>query len=234
MVLKILSWNICRGQKRDQIIRGIAESGADIICLQEVIKRENYNLTEDLASNLKLNYCVCLVFHDDRHEAPPSYELGNAILTKFPITQKKCHSLLDMSLYKKNSETEPRGVSEAEVSVSGKTLKVFSTHLAYSNDFKHSNMRKFQRGNLLKIMPSTGVILAGDFNCLPDSDTVKEMETHFQNCGHDSIEPTTIDNRRIDYIFVSNDIKVKSFEVLQKEGSDHFPILAELSLDKLN
>ena len=35
---------------------------------------------------------------------------------------------------------------------------------------------------------------------------------------------------RIDYMFVSNNIEVKSYEVLIKNMSDHYPIVAKISI----
>ena len=231
MIIKVLSWNIFRGQSFDKIVNYLSEINAEILCLQEVIQKDSYSMAQDLAKKLNLNYCHCLTFHDDRHEAPPSYDQGDAILTKFPILNKKCHMLSDLSMYKKDSETEPRGAVEIEISINSKKLTIFNTHLAYSNNFNYSPMQSLQLKNLLKKVPTHGTILTGDFNCHPESEIILEIETHFDNAGANSTQVTTLDNRKIDYIFVSKDLRVKSFEILQHyEASDHYPILSEIEI----
>ncbi len=91
------------------------------------------------------------------------------------------------------------------------------------------------------------LVLTGDFNAEPDSRTIAIAEELLNDAGKIAQEKSSAelkctfqafgksDYNIIDYIFVSDDIKVKSFKVdTTKPGgffaSDHYPVIAELIL----
>lgn len=83
---------------------------------------------------------------------------------------------------------------------------------------------------------SHNVILAGDFNLLPDTESLKmiEKELGLRNLISDyNVISTrtshyTKPEKYADYIFVSPDIEVKNFAVLPDEVSDHAPLFMEI------
>lgn len=243
MLLKVLSWNIWRGGDLDEVIKLLSKVDGDIISLQEVAVIKHINQAEEIARRLGLNWFYCKAFTDDRHDSP-SYDLGNAILTKFPVNGSSCHLLSGLDLYKQSlkfslrsnykgdSETEPRGAVQVELTAGGKILTIVNTHLAYSKDHKSSKIRDIQLDNLLNnpaIKQSSKLILTGDFNSIPESETIKKIESMLINTDKNPAHPTWND-KRIDYIFISPDIIVKSFQILNSDASDHFPILAEIEI----
>ena len=234
MLLKVLSWNIWAGKNLDGVVKLLREVNADIIGLQEVLERNSRNNAEDLAQKLGLNYFYCKAFTDDRHPVP-KYTLGNAVLTRFPIEKSCCHQLSSLELYRKSSETEPRTAAEATLSINGKSLNFFNTHLAHSPALRESEMRDLQLNNLLKYLSNHLTILTGDFNSQADSEVIKKLSEKLINTDKDPSRTTAVDddehgkfNFRKDYIFVSPDIKVTSFRILDSDASDHYPILAEI------
>ena len=236
MILKVLSWNSWAGKNLEKATAFLSKTDADIIGLQEVLERDKQNNAEDIAKKLGLNYFYCQAFTDDRHNVP-TYHLGNAILTKFTIEKSFCNELSSLELYQKTSETEPRTAAEVDLSVNGKSLNFFSAHLAHSPRLRPSKMRDIQLNNLLKHLPNQLTILMGDFNSLPDSEVIKKLEEKLINTDKDSSGTTAVDddehgkfNFRKDYIFVSPDITVKSFKILDSDASDHLPILAEIEI----
>ena len=79
------------------------------------------------------------------------------------------------------------------------------------------------------------IILAGDFNLNPDTQSIKMIEEFsLKNLIKEfSITDTRTsfykkENRFADYIFVSPDICVKNFKVLPDEVSDHAPLYLEI------
>lgn len=83
-------------------------------------------------------------------------------------------------------------------------------------------------------------ILVGDFNLLPETKSIKIFESNMRNL----IKEFKIQRTRsklspfygksdfqkfADYTFVSNDVEVKSFEVLRVEISDHLPMILEFA-----
>lgn len=98
------------------------------------------------------------------------------------------------------------------------------------------------------------VILTGDFNTIPDSAPYSRLTAKatddvvfFDSYVHSAQKPegpnstwngfdAIVPNRRIDFIFTTEPVKVKRFQILddQREGrfpSDHLPVLSELQLE---
>lgn len=240
MQLKVMSWNIWHGKYLDQIIRDIKKINPDIIGLQEVIQSPKIeNIAKQIADNLSYEFAYCKAFLTDRHT--PSYEQGNAILSKYKLVKSECYFLSDPKFYKKDTETEPRVAIKTEVQINNKLLSVVTTQLAHTHNFEDSEIRQLQVKNLLKLVPSRGAVLMGDFNSLPDKDEVKKVTQtlkdadSFSNptwcvypkeseCGRRGLK------YRIDYIFVGKDIEVKEFKIGDSKASDHLPIFALLKV----
>lgn len=80
-------------------------------------------------------------------------------------------------------------------------------------------------------------ILCGDFNLLPDTESIKMFESFglrnlIKEYGITSTRTSfyTKPERYADYVFVSKGIEVKNFQVLSDEVSDHAPLLLEFSV----
>ncbi len=241
MQFKVLSWNIWGGYFIDLpgVVKLLQKEKPDIIGLQEV-KENGVNQAKQIADKLGLNLHDFRAFTTDRHKSV--YSLGNSILAKFPITKKESIFLTDLSYYKQNWETEPRGLVKTSINIKGKVLTILTLHLAYSKDFQPSEMRKKQLNTLLKHLTSKATILMGDFNSLPNSAEIKLIEKKLKNSDPKAKEKTwkarSRENPkvklnpkyRIDYIFVSPDIKVSDFKVIKDYSSDHFPIMATIQI----
>ncbi len=83
-------------------------------------------------------------------------------------------------------------------------------------------------------------ILVGDFNLLPETESIKVFETNMRNLIKEFNIGITRSNlspfygksdfqKFADYTFVTKDIDVKSFEVPQVEISDHLPMILKFS-----
>ncbi|MEN6456594.1 MAG: endonuclease/exonuclease/phosphatase family protein, partial [Prolixibacteraceae bacterium] len=124
---------------------------------------------------------------------------------------------------------------------------VFNTHMDHQGEkARHESarliLRKINELNEKKLP----VILMGDFNALPDENTVKLIKRRLEDCkefslttgegpegtfnGFDFNSPLT---DRIDYIFVNKEVVVNKYVVLidsngERYPSDHLPVYAEL------
>jgi endonuclease/exonuclease/phosphatase family metal-dependent hydrolase len=239
MQIKVISWNIWGGKKREEVIEFLQKESADIIALQEVTTREidgkKINDAEEIANALGYEFYYSNAFTTDRHF--PSYSIGNAILSKFPIQSSRDHFLSDLSDYEKNSTTEPRLAVECIIEVENTTLHVFSTHLGYSQTLYETPLQKKQLGNLLPLIPSSQSILMGDFNSIPESEIIKQIEKKLSHSDRELNKISWINYKdenhskyRIDYIFTTSDFITVSAHVADCNASDHFPLVLTLSL----
>lgn len=84
--------------------------------------------------------------------------------------------------------------------------------------------------DFIKTTGSIPKILVGDFNLLPDTESIKMLEGHFTNLITKYNIPSTRtelykgDLKHADYAFVSDEILVESFEALPDVVSDHVPL----------
>lgn len=245
MKIKILSWNIWHGKHLDKIIQFLRSADADILGIQEVAEKNEEGKTSNTASIIakKLGYESIYSKATTLTNFNPQYDLGNAILTKFPIQTSYFQLLSGEDLYKSTPQTEPRVAVIAEIKTGSKTLKVITTHLAYSARFIPHPMRDLQVKNLIKLIRGPNTILMGDFNSLPKSQVIKQISKHLVNTDPNPKDPTwtiypfdfpdfkeTELRHRLDYIFVSHDVKVLNFKVGKTDGSDHLPISAEIEI----
>jgi len=82
-------------------------------------------------------------------------------------------------------------------------------------------------------------IIAGDFNLFPDTPSMQVFYKDFISLVDKyNISTTRPKNNElshlkrnvVDYILVSKDIKVKSFEVLDSDVSDHLPLILDFEI----
>jgi endonuclease/exonuclease/phosphatase family metal-dependent hydrolase len=240
MDISLVTWNIWKGVHLPKVIQKLQELKSDIICLQEIIEQEDrsrkrVNSAHEIAKALNYNYIYCKSFTTDRHT--PVFDLGDAILSKFPIINSTCHTLSSMHDYKGSSVTEPRNAIEVEVAIEGTKLTLITTHLGYSEGFTESDIRTQQTEKLLQLLTKEKTVLAGDFNSLPHSPVITKISQILENTDPEMSKPTYTAMKdqnhkqdRIDYIFTSKDIKKKSFEILESDASDHFPVKALVTI----
>lgn len=82
------------------------------------------------------------------------------------------------------------------------------------------------------------VVLCGDFNLLPDTESIKIFEDAglrnlIKEYGITSTRTShyTKPGKYADYVFVSRGVRVKDFKVLPEEVSDHSALLLEMDVE---
>jgi endonuclease/exonuclease/phosphatase family metal-dependent hydrolase len=166
-------------------------------------------------------------------------EYGNGILTNLPLlSSQNLH--LDMP-----EGGEQRGLLQTEVEFSGVSIAFMTTHLDHRSAANRAAgvERILETAQEYAGMP---VLATGDFNALPDDPVISRMTAHFTDVwdevgegpGYTIPVPAARANRRIDYIFYTNDLveeggptlRAIHMEVIDSTASDHLPIYAELEL----
>jgi len=230
--LRLLTFNIRHGvdengiEGLDSIIKSIKETGAEIIALQEVDKfmpRSGFkDQAKEIAEALGYNY----VYGETINLLGIKY--GNAILSTFPIIQHE-----NMKLYSKGIET--RGLLKAVVDVNGILYNVYTTHLGLNSD---ERIRQIEQINQVIEEDSGYVILMGDFNEEPNTNTMQEISDrlldsakHIDNGDEYYTYAFYSDkpNTRIDRIYVDKEITVNDHYVIEEQISDHCMVMAVIS-----
>ena len=203
--MKLISYNIHVGMDEFrrftlfQLIKYLKEQDADIICLQEVLYYQ-FNLMKLL---LKMDGIFGL------HVNNKKVKFGICILSKRKIIESN-HFLL-------TSKKEQRGM----LSINSTDLLIINTHLGLDSD-----ERKLQISEILDFAKGKcdNIIICGDFNekninLFSYNDIPKYLSKDMK---------PTFNKHRIDYIFMSKNIKPKYYDVDEVFYSDHFPIIVEI------
>jgi endonuclease/exonuclease/phosphatase family metal-dependent hydrolase len=130
---------------------------------------------------------------------------------------------------------QERSAISATLDAAGVPVRVTSVHLQHREE--NTPTRLDQLETLLADEPVEGAyVLAGDLNAEPGWDEVTLLEEeHGLESGQDVAgdpdaltSPSVAPAHRIDWVFGSDDVTFRSFEVLDVTTSDHRPLLAEL------
>jgi len=226
-LISMMTYNIHRGINKngkldlDGIAAVLKSSGAGIIAVQEVerfsIRTGFKDQIRYLADKLSMQYA----FGRSIHILNGQY--GNGLLSKYPIEEYEV-----IRLY---SEGEQRTLLRAVLNVDGKHLTVYNTHLGLGQAEREKQLKE-----MMKLASGEeNLIIAGDFNSKADKLEVVTAGLKDSGAIWNAEDRATFDEsgltERIDYIFASEDIKIKSYEVLETEASDHYPVISSLMIN---
>ena len=234
--LRILSYNIHHAEGVDgkldipRIAQVILSADPDLVALQEVdkntIRTGKVNQDIELSRLTKMNS----VFGSNITFQGGQY--GNAILSKFPIIKNKNFLLPNVD------SGEQRGLLQSQIQISNKeNVLFFSTHL----DHRRSDTERLASAKainqIISLDNKSPAILAGDFNDVPDSPTLKELGKVWLRTNKKILRtiPASKPSRQIDYIFVQPKERWKIIEsqVLDEDtASDHRAIFSIIELIK--
>jgi endonuclease/exonuclease/phosphatase family metal-dependent hydrolase len=148
---------------------------------------------------------------------------GNAILSRYPIYEKINFPL--------PGSREPRCCLRTLLRIPEGCITVFCTHLGLNRIERDNQIAELAR---LVSREKNPVILMGDFNCSPDQ--LAPLAEYLTDTGRlFGARPTyPCDNPtdRIDYIFVSKEIKCKHLYIPNSNASDHLPVIADLNFSQ--
>ncbi len=115
-----------------------------------------------------------------------------------------------------------------------------NVHGHWSAEGKSDNANRLEQSKIISdFIKSSGPvpkIMVGDFNLLPETQSIKILEGHFTNLITKYNIPTTRtelykgDDKHADYAFVSDEILVEGFEALPDVVSDHVPLALQFDV----
>ncbi|MDO8619333.1 MAG: hypothetical protein Q7R49_05320 [Candidatus Daviesbacteria bacterium] len=129
------------------------------------------------------------------------------------------------------------------IDINGKSLNLFNFHGAPSPGNKLDSDFRIKQSNKIKeyLLQAGGKnILVGDFNLMPNTksigmldslmrDLIKEFKVEKTRSKLNLINGKPGDQKYADYTFVSENIKIESFEVPDIAISDHLPMILQFS-----
>lgn len=210
----------------DKVARTISELSPDVVGLNEIrgagSAPEHDAQTETLSSLTGMKY-----YYFAQAIGGEKKPYGNAILSRIPIVSAERIFIPDPEAEERVGKFhyETRCILKARLE-NGYTLLI--THFGLNPD-EQANAVETVIANL----EPERCILMGDFNMSPDdalllpirerlTDTADAFDA--PRLSFPSVEPA----RKIDYIFVSPDVRVISADIPQIVTSDHFPYVAQI------
>jgi endonuclease/exonuclease/phosphatase family metal-dependent hydrolase len=245
--VKIISINIEAANLLDQLLEFVREQTPDILLMQEVfISHESldrrFHILEHLQDILR-NYYLDRAATYDTYRGGTMVEAGNAILSRFPIVESQTffYSIPYTSNYVEPTNdysTVPRNLEYIQVDLGVKKLNVFNTHGVWGFDGLDNDDRLYMSRIIVKqIKRLPHVVLGGDFNVGPNTQTIKNIEKHLVNIFKSDVRSTFNMKRKsnpvyanlvVDMMFVSKDLTIIRKGCPQVDISDHLPLVVEI------
>lgn len=208
----------------------IKKANPDLVALQEVDKftsrnSKNGDIAKELAKLTDMEYYFVKAINVS------GGEYGDAVLSRLPIKETKGYRLTTTP----ELGGELRSVARVTVERDGKEFYFISTHLDHlSNEANRIHQAK-ELNAIIEDLDKP-VILGGDLNARPDSETIDLLKLQLTmgctNCQFTF--PTTGADRTIDYLMYAplNAVKVLNYQVFDyaSKESDHFPVVATFEI----
>ncbi|MGP3980603.1 endonuclease/exonuclease/phosphatase family protein [Streptomyces sp. KR80] len=248
--LRVATYNIHAGAGQDNVFdprrtaAAIRALDADVIGLQEVdvhwgARSEWRDLADELAAALGMRVYFAPIYSLEPAEpGKPRREFGVAVLSRFPILSAENHEITRLSTQDPHPAPAPApGFAEVVVRARGIPVHIYSTHLDYRPD---PSVRRAQVADTRRIMAEDcdrrhgrcpQQVLVGDFNAEPDAPELAplwERLTDAEPSSDGLTFPAQDPVKRIDYVTVSQGIRMRGAEVAETLASDHRPLVTDL------
>lgn len=220
--LRVLCWNLHHGVGEDdkldleRIAALIREEKPDLVALQEVDRKCRRSKSVDQPAELARLTGLHVAFGKAMDYDGGEY--GQAILSRFPIGDTRVHRL--------PGDGEPRIAFEVEVRVDDKPLRMISVHLDHQQDERRLKQAETLAEALGK--HHEPMILAGDFNDVPESAPLKAFGTPWIAVAKAETKftcPASDPKVEIDHVFLRGLTAVEPAKVLPEAvASDHRPV----------
>lgn len=246
--MKLIQLNTWTGRMLENLHDFYVRQDADILCLQEVLTRGqlpaknpiHYTL-ERFANDLNYSYIF--------HSPTLSYKImrgfcdfGPCVASKFPfaytnVTWTRQDNTVHDYQYGAG-DYNARLLQHVTIDLHGTSVNILNHHAHHEPDNKQGSSEFLRQMKLIAnyVDDLEGpVILCGDFNAVPDSPGLIPIKSHLHDLptlfGVTNTR-TILKNRQevIDYIFVNDLVKVKTFKALDDPVSDHKALVLDFTV----
>lgn len=214
----LLTYNVkhCQGGKKiKEIAAEIADTGAQVVFLQEIDNKMTRSALADEAKELAAELDFSYAFFPALKVAGGQY--GTAVLSAFPLSGATATTL------PAEGGIEPRALGQADIDVLGVPVRLFVTHLSYESE--EARAQQFAAiDEALKASPSQSFLMGGDFNV----DSYDEYQLLSGAVpAHDANTQGPAINM-IDNIFCDASKMLRNVRSVPTGYSDHDLVLAEI------
>lgn len=249
-----MSLNIWHGGRLfDEAVEFIKSEDPDILLLQEAY--DSHDLSAERRFRMMDEFNQLLGFSDsDFVESMVSvvpegaFSHGNAIFSKFPITERSFSYFTEPEAGRKvyedipeNWPTQPNVLQHVQIETPVGEIDIFNMHGVWDLDGdNYSAGRQHMRDVILQdTADKKNVILAGDSNAKASNQAMQELEPQLKSVFGQEVKSTFNMRRKdnpgyasaaVDLMFTSPNIKVLSKACPDVDVSDHLPIIAELEI----
>ena len=228
--VRVMTYNLHNGFDTEAnldmegIAQVIEDNHPDIVALQEVSRGWVISGRLDMLTWLSQRLGLPYVFGPT---ADPYW--GNAILSRYPIVEYTFYELPPHNLFIR------RGFIVALIDLGhGDHLQVIATHFHHLEE--DSDIRQLQSEAVIDFWDSAErTVLMGDLNAQPDDPETEMLRQAGLVDAMAGIEPPAYTypsvnpDRRIDYIWISSDLRINNAWVPVSNASDHLPVVAEIN-----
>ena len=220
--LKIMSFNVLVTNRNYQSVIGEIEKHApDVVTIIEYSRTWDAQLKE-----LKeiYPYAIC---------EPRQHGYGAAIFSKYPLSDIQEHKLPAINI--------DIPFLSAVVSFEGQSIRLAALHVYSPTSQARFSFRNQQFKKVAELLGDSDMpmIVVGDFNCTPWSPFLKDFQRKTglrdsrRGFGNQATWPNQWKALRIpiDHAFISPDVCVHDRYVGNATGSDHLPIIIEISTE---
>jgi endonuclease/exonuclease/phosphatase family metal-dependent hydrolase len=260
--MKIISLNIWGGRVHEPLMDFVKRhrESTDVFCFQEImtsprkdIETSNENrihILEELAAILPDFRCT---YHIDEEgmdsKGPVDFELqsGGAVFLKknIPIVSSGTVALFTEILVRELPYPKifkPKNFGYVRIPWKETGMTIANIHaFTYRGDDKLDMPERIEQSKKIKEFVDNekgSIVLCGDFNLLPDTESIRMLENPLINLikkyeiktTRSTLSPWYGTENQLnfaDYAFVSPDLEVTHFEVPDEKVSDHLPLIAE-------
>jgi endonuclease/exonuclease/phosphatase family metal-dependent hydrolase len=235
--LKVLQWNIAQGygtdgrSNIDRVVDFIVRVRPDVISFNEIMRYSSSSQPQMIADRLRAATGQTWTYQWVQKSGSSSGE-GECVMTRLAIDGRDDYLL-----------SYDRSVAMARVSVNGRNISVFSTHLDHtSSSYRLTQVR--QLVSWAATQPEQRIV-AGDFNWYPGTTEINEMgRTYYDGWAVARSQDDEVSysgnpdgntrNNRIDYIWHSRNAsyltvtRAEVFDTRDSSGhkpSDHNPLM---------
>jgi endonuclease/exonuclease/phosphatase family metal-dependent hydrolase len=251
--MKLITLNTWAGRVKEPFDAFLKQhaSDTDIFCFQEIFNDlddetpTNYYMGHDDGRKHILREIADILTSFDVYFCPVASDVyGIAIFLKKGMEiiasgEVMLYENKSFDLAEENSDHN-RKMQWMHIKKDRKDFIVMNVHGHWDVSGKSDNANRIEQSKIIiDFIATTGSvpkILVGDFNLLPETESIKMLEKSFTNLITKYKIPTTRTSlykglgEHADYVFVSDEVLVEGFKVLPDIVSDHAPLVLDFDI----